>query len=129
MNKKLLIIDDESTFRMFLRDIFESRGCSITTASNGQEGLQYAREDKFDVIITDMVMPETTGTELIAELRKGGNDTPIIAITGHSDGEAGLALAKEYKVDCVVYKPFFAKELYDAVDAAINNRKLEPVQG
>jgi CheY-like chemotaxis protein len=129
MNRRLLVIDDESSIRMFVRSIFENKGCSITVAASGRDGLRFAKTDKYDVIITDMVMPDMGGAELIAELRKGGMDTPIIAITGYSDGEANLDFAKNYKVDCVVYKPFIAKELCDAVDQVIKNRLIEPAKG
>lgn len=129
MNRRILVIDDESSIRMFLRDVFESKGCTVSVTSNGRDGLKLAKAQKFDVIITDMVMPDLGGAELIAELRKGGMDTPIIAITGYSDGEANLAVAKDYKVDCVVYKPFIAKELCDAVELVIKNRRREPAEG
>lgn len=129
MNRRLLVIDDESSIRMFLRDIFESKGCAITVASSGRDGLKFAKAEKYDVIITDMVMPDFGGAELIAELRKSGSDTPIIAITGYSDGEACLGVAKDYKVDCVVYKPFIANELCEAVEQVIKNRRSEPAKG
>jgi len=129
MNRRLLVIDDESSIRMFLRDVFESKGCTVTVAPSGTDGLRFAKAEKYDVIITDMVMPDLGGAELIAELRKGGMDTPIIAITGYSDGEANLAVAKDYKVDCVVYKPFIAKELIDAVEQVLKARRIEPAQG
>lgn len=129
MNRRLLIIDDDSSSRMFMTDVFESMGCAVSVASNGLDGLRYALTERYDVIITDMVMPGTGGAEIIAELRKSGMDTPIIAITGYSDGEARLSHAKEYKVDGVVYKPFIARELCDAIEQAIKNRKFESMAG
>jgi DNA-binding response OmpR family regulator len=130
MNQRLLVIDDESSIRMFLRDIFESKGCFLTVASSGRDGLRFAGAEKYDVIITDMVMPDFGGADLIAELRKNGNDTPIIAITGYSDIEAKLDVAKACNVDCVVYKPFIAKEIINAVEMALTNNKhrSEPIQ-
>ena len=50
MNRRLLVIDDESSIRMFLRDIFESKGCSITVAASGRDGLRFAKAERLSVL-------------------------------------------------------------------------------
>jgi DNA-binding NtrC family response regulator len=126
---KVLIIDDESSIRIFLKDVFERAGYTVVLAANGSEGLACARKERFDIIITDMVMPDLQGADMIAQLRTSGFDTPLVAMTGYSDGEANLAKAKDYCVDCVLYKPFVAEEVIAAVERVLQNRKLRPMSG
>ena len=129
MNKRILIIDDEHAIRMFLKDVFIRSGCTVTTASNGVDGLLLARGNGFDAIVTDMVMPDMEGVEMVGKLRTGGTDTPIVAITGYPDGGARLGELKDFCVDSVIYKPFLAREVLAAVEQAITNRKMTPMCG
>ena len=129
MKGRILIIDDEEPIRMFLSDVFERDGFDVALAANGREGLALALGGGFDVIVTDMVMPDLVGAEMIARLRTGGADTPLVAITGYSDGDANLASIKDFCVDCVVFKPFIAREIVAAVEQAIQTRLLKPMSG
>jgi DNA-binding NtrC family response regulator len=121
--KKILIIDDEEAIRIFLADVFESNGYRVCVASNGAEGLALADQERFDAIVTDMVMPDMHGAEIISRLRRGGSDTPIVVITGYSEGEAILEAAREFFIDRVIFKPFAAGEICKAVEDAVQERK------
>ena len=82
----ILIVDDIRTSRLLLQDILEPLGFKILTAKNGQQGLQLARQNKPDLILTDIFMPIKTGFTLIAELRQDDDfaQTPIIAVSASS---------------------------------------------
>ena len=82
----ILIVDDVRTSRLLLQDILEPLGFKILTAKNGQQGLQLARQNKPDLILTDIFMPIKTGFTLIAELRQDDDfaQTPIIAVSASS---------------------------------------------
>jgi DNA-binding NtrC family response regulator len=125
MKKRILIIDDESAIRLYLEEIFEQEGYDAVTVSNSRDGLEYARGGGFYAIVTDMVMPGMQGVEMIAALRRGGSDTPIVVMTGYSNGDARLQELQDYCVDCVVYKPFRAHEVVIAVEQAVQSRRLK----
>ena len=84
MKGRLLVIDDEKAFCSFLRCVFNQAEYGVETARNGTEGLERARMETFDLIITDMIMPGLSGAEFIARLRADGNEVPIIAITAYT---------------------------------------------
>lgn len=78
----ILIIDDEDVVRKMLRKLFEKNGYQIIEASNGIQGMKMFTEHKPDLIITDLIMPEKEGLELIRELKKNDPNVKIIAISG-----------------------------------------------
>ena len=129
MKGQILIIDDEAPIRMFLTDVFEQDGYAVTAAANGREGLEKAQSGGFEAIVTDMVMPDMQGAEMIAQLRRSGSDTPLVAMTGYSDGDAELASVKDFCVDCVIFKPFIAREILGAVEQAVRSRLFKSMSG
>lgn len=78
----VLLIDDDKDFRDMLRITLEKEGYIVHVAQNGNEGLDAARDHQFDLVITDIVMPEKEGFETIRELRSEFPDLAIIAISG-----------------------------------------------
>ena len=113
----ILIIDDEIQIRKMLRQILEKEGYKIFTASNGQEGLKIFKNNPTDLVITDLIMPEKEGIELILELRRDYPDTKIIAISG--GGKIGpeeyLEIVKKFGVQFTFSKPIKREELIKAV--------------
>lgn len=84
---RILIIDDDDNVRTSLRMALEDANYEIVEASDGESGLKRFREDPTDLVITDIIMPEKEGIELISDLRKEFPDVKIIAISG--GGRAG----------------------------------------
>jgi DNA-binding response OmpR family regulator len=123
MNPKILVIDDEKEIRDLLCDVLGDDGYAVTVACDGSSGLARARQERFDLIVTDMIMPDLHGPELIAMLRIGGSTTPIIAISGHPDGDACLAVAEAYCANGVLTKPFMIQELREMVRGLLTVRK------
>ena len=120
---KILLIDDDepvlSNLCYFLRD----KKYDVTTASDGFEGLKLFENDqqRFDLVITDIVMPKISGIGLISILKKKYPDTPVIVITGW--GEYPEAFATESQADKVLSKPFGLTELEDAINELISSKK------
>ncbi|MCH8809524.1 MAG: response regulator, partial [Proteobacteria bacterium] len=79
---RILIIDDEDELRSMLRQMLEQAGHEVTEAVNGAEGIRLYEQDRPDLIITDIIMPEKEGVETIIALRRADPDLPIIAISG-----------------------------------------------
>ena len=81
MNRKILIIDDEQLMREFLAETLTRSNYRVVCAKDGAEGLKEITTDSFDLIITDIKMPEMNGIELIQQVRKIDKNMPIIVCT------------------------------------------------
>ena len=102
---RLLIIEDNEEVLRSLKKYFNKKNYSVVTASNGLDGLKAYEGDRqgFDLIITDLVMPNISGVAIISLVKKKSPDIPVIAITGW--GEHPEALATEAQADLVLEKP------------------------
>ncbi len=118
---RILIIDDEELARFTVRDILEGQEHEVEEAANGQEGVDLHASKPFDLVITDIIMPEKEGVETIIELRKDNPDLKIIAISGggRTRNMDFLQLAKKYGADKVLAKPFTEDALVECVDACL----------
>ena len=111
---RLLIIDDNKEILTALTDFLSKRKYDVVAASDGSDGLKLLETVKqgFDLVITDLVMPNISGVGLISIIKKKFPELPVIAITGW--GEHPEALATEAQANRVLEKPFDLSEL-DAV--------------
>lgn len=98
---KILIIDDERAIRRALREILEFEGFEIIEAENGKEGLEKALAGSFDMIFCDIKMPLMDGLEVLEELTKQKNDSPIIMISGHGNVETAVQAIKNGAFDFI----------------------------
>jgi CheY-like chemotaxis protein len=120
-NKKfrVLVIDDEEFARFSVCRILESEEVyEFVEAENGKIGVEKMNSGDFDLIITDIVMPEKEGLETIMEIRQSHPSIPIIAISGGGGGrnKEYLEVAKSFGAKCVLRKPFSADELLAAAE-------------
>ena len=81
--KKILVIDDSTSIRAFIRTILEEAGYNVVEAENGEVGINLYKTGNFDLVITDVYMPIRSGLEVVLELKKGYSNTKIIVL---SDG-------------------------------------------
>lgn len=116
--KKLLIIDDDDQLRAFLTEALTDEGFDVVSASDGNEGLNCIAEENPDLVITDIVMPEKEGVEVIMALKNNHSAIPVIAISGGNLGNANsyLKMAKKLGADVVLTKPFKLDELTIEID-------------
>lgn len=114
---RILVIDDDFQMREMLGVILERKGYDVKTASDGKAALQLQSKKPFDIVITDIIMPEKEGLETISELRRGYPRVKIIAISGGGQykPEGYLELAKQHGADRVLAKPFGSWEILGAV--------------
>lgn len=117
---KLLIIDDSEEILTALTNFFAQKNYEVTSAINGLDGLKHieAKDAYFDLVITDLVLPNISGVAIISIVKKKLPDTPVIAITGW--GEHPESLAKEAHADFVLEKPFKLPELEQLVKKLLN---------
>jgi DNA-binding NtrC family response regulator len=119
---KLLIIDDNKEILDALCEFLSKKKYDISSANNGLEGLKYLEKAQqgFDVVITDLIMPDISGVALISIIKKRYPDTLVIAITGW--GEHPEALATEAEADLVMEKPFELSELEKSLKKLLSSK-------
>ena len=119
---RLLLIEDSQEILAALAKFFQKKNFDVVTASDGLNGLKLIRDDGggFDLVITDIVMPDISGVGIIKILKQKYPKTPVVAITGW--GPQPQALAVEAHADHVLEKPFDIKELERLVIGLISKR-------
>ena len=98
---KVLIIDDERSIRNTLKEILEFEGHQITLAEDGASGLDAAAATTFDVIFCDIKMPGMDGVEVLDKLVEGGNETPVVMISGHGSIDTAVECIKKGAFDFI----------------------------
>ncbi|HVC24569.1 MAG TPA: response regulator transcription factor [Acidimicrobiales bacterium] len=102
---RILFIEDEERLRTALCRGLRAEGHDVVAAGTGSEGLRLAREDRFDVIVCDILLPHVNGFQICARLREEGNWTPMLMLTA-KDGEWDQAEALDAGADDYLTKPF-----------------------
>jgi CheY-like chemotaxis protein len=112
---RILVIDDQKSIRTVLRIVLEGEGHEVLEAANGRLGLELYREQSADLIITDLVMPEMDGLDLILELTRNFLNVKVIAMSGNPESESPLNLARLLGARQTFVKPINMDKLLSAV--------------
>lgn len=123
---RILVIDDDEQLLQLMAITIKKAGHEISLAPNGAEALILLAEEEFDLVITDIVMPEKDGIEVIISMIKNKVHPAIIAISGGSqrlDRNQLLELARVMKVDMILPKPITQGRLLEAVETLLLARK------
>jgi len=129
MNNKILVVDDEEHILTLIKFNLEQAGFQVVTATDGEEGLQKAVEEKPELIVLDLMLPKKDGMEVCKELRLQRNTTPILMVTAKDD-EFDKVLGLELGADDYMTKPFSPREVVARVKAILRRSKITetPVQ-
>lgn len=119
--KRILIVDDDDVFRAGVRRVLESRGYDVVESRDGREALRRTDLAGVDLVITDIVMPEIEGIELITRLREAHPATRILAVSGSPYAAPGnyLEVAKRLGASASLTKPFGLEQLVESVRGLI----------
>ncbi len=109
-NRRILIVDDEEGIREVLRDFFEGEGFKVFEAAAGTDALEMTRENRFDVILTDLIMPGPDGLEVLEEVRNVSPETAVLILTGYPSSES-IVKALDLGCDGYLSKPINLSEL------------------
>ena len=114
---RILVIDDDEGVRAMLQRMLEREDCEVSVAVDGQDAEKWFQQEAFDLVITDILMPEKEGIQTIIDLRKQSAHTKIIAISGGGVGgpEHYLKSAKSFGADRIFAKPFDCDEMLAAI--------------
>jgi len=121
--EKILIIEDEERILMGLEDNLKIEGYQVSSATDGLKGFSMAKDQPFDLIILDIMLPKMNGFEVCKQLRQAGITTPILILTAKSQ-EVDKVLGLEIGADDYVTKPFSPRELIARVNAIIRRTRL-----
>ena len=122
---RILVVEDETSVREMICDALSLAGYSPTQAVDGFEGTQILREQKFDLIVSDINMPKVNGYEFVERIRAKGNETPVIFLTARNE-KPDVALGLRIGADDYVTKPFGLEELTLRVAAIL--RRTQKLQ-
>jgi two-component system, OmpR family, KDP operon response regulator KdpE len=121
---KILVVDDEPPIRRLLRTGLGTQGYSIAEVENAGQAQAYLKNDKADLVVLDLGLPDRNGLELLKDLRQAGIDVPVVVLSSRTD-EAGIVQALELGADDYVTKPFSMNELIARIKVALRHRLQE----
>lgn len=107
---RILIVEDDARLSSALAHILEENLCQVDTVGDGVTGLEWATSDIYDVIILDVMLPRKNGFDVVAELRRQGNSTPVLLLTAR-DTIADKITGLDSGADDYMTKPFSPAEL------------------
>jgi two-component system response regulator PilR (NtrC family) len=119
----VLIVDDERSMREFLEIFMTKKGHEVTVAENGKVAIETLKEEEFDLIFTDLRMPEVDGITVLKEAKTLWPDTQVIVLTAYSSTETAIEAMKLGAYD-YISKPFKVGEAGVVVDKALEKREL-----
>ena len=127
MTNTILVVDDKSSVRTLLREYLTEQNYRVIEAVNGREALYTARQQKPDLILLDIMMPEMDGFQFLSQFRKEST-TPVIIITA-KDEETDAVLGLELGADDFIVKPFRMRELVARIRAVFRRiDQQEPIE-
>ena len=116
---RILVVDDEPVVRDLTVEILRRSGHMPHGVQSAKHALELLDHEPFDLVVSDVVMPEMTGVEFLYELRARRPDLPVVLMTGGSQDPERATKAVEIGACSLLYKPFSQAELNAAVDAAL----------
>ncbi len=120
----ILIIDDEASLRQTLARVLQRTGYEVTTAANGQEGLALIAEHPFDLVYSDLRMPDMNGLDLLKTIHKKHPDLPVILFTAQPDLNSAMEAVRSGATDYLL-KPLKPQAVIDRTQSILEQRRKE----
>jgi PAS domain S-box-containing protein len=122
---RVLVVDDEPAIRELLETMLSDAGYEVLAAADGREALRLLKSESVDLILLDLVMPNSEGIETLSELRRGGLQTPVIAMSGAFGGQF-LAVARHLGAKATLPKPISRLTLLRTVKQVLTTSSCAP---
>lgn len=117
---RILLIDDDDSVRYTLKLMLERGKFEVEEATNGQNGFEKFKQSNYDLVITDVFMPEKDGLELVKDLKKFSPTAKVIVISGnHEQPQLYLKVAALMQADATLQKPFSMQKLLETVELVL----------
>ena len=126
MNKRVLVVDDEKLIVKGIRFSLEQDDMKVDCAYDGEEALKLARENTYDMILLDIMLPKLDGFEVCRQIREF-SDVPIIMLTAKGD-DMDKILGLDYGADDYITKPFNILEVKARIKAIMRRTAKKPAE-
>ena len=119
--RSILVVDDEEELRDIVGRVLRDAGHRVTTAADGKEAIVTMANEEFDLVLTDVIMPEKDGMQVISEARRKYPRVKIVAMSGggHIPRDQYLKIATGLGAHAILEKPFSNRELMETVTAVL----------
>jgi len=118
---KILIVDDSKDIRDILSKVLSLMGFEAAVASNGNEALNLFLTNSFDLVLTDLEMPDLDGWTLALHIKDKSPNTPVVLITG-SEKEAVMERLEGSCIDSILFKPFMLEDIQKTVQIMLDEK-------
>jgi len=115
---EILVVEDDADSRGFLARLLQDCGARVTTAADGAEAIQAASTGAYDLVLTDLRMPEVDGLQLLQSIRRLARTTHVVVITAYGDCESFTG-AMDLGADAFVHKPFTVGQILEVIRSAM----------
>lgn len=117
---RILVVDDERVVRELTVELLRRSGYRPHGVPSARTALELLEQETFDLVLSDVVMPEMTGVEFLYELRARRHDLPVVLMTGGSQEPERTSNAVKLGATSLLYKPFSHEELRQVVESALD---------
>lgn len=118
---KILIVDDEERFRNTMSKLLQIEGFETKTAGSGSDALQELQTSQYDIVILDVRMPEMTGPQVLARIKKINSEIEVIIMTGYASVDTAKEIMSLGAYDYLL-KPYDTNELLEKIEAAYDRK-------
>jgi len=125
MGHKVLIVDDNTDLRVILRRFLEKNGFSVREAANGRRAMEQLKQERPDIVLLDIMMPEMGGIEALQAIRKDPKlaDIPVIMVTAKQE-DADVLAGYDHGADYYVTKPYTNEQLLHSIGVVLGKPNL-----
>ncbi|MBI5345024.1 MAG: diguanylate cyclase, partial [Deltaproteobacteria bacterium] len=120
---KVLVVDDDAFFRTLCADVLRDGGFLVETASSGVEAIRIVNNDDIDIVLTDLVMPDMSGLDVLEKTKQKNTLIDVVVITGHGSLETAISALKKGAFD-YIRKPLNEDELIHTMDSCMEKKAL-----
>jgi DNA-binding response OmpR family regulator len=120
---RILAVDDQLYFRVFLEDLLQDAGYEVVAAGSGQEAIDWLESETFDVVLTDLVMPGMDGSELVQRIRERWPEQEVVVVTSVGDVKTAVDAMKLGATDYLL-KPLDRTALLRSLGAILDQRRM-----
>lgn len=122
-NENILVVDDEAAIRLAIRVALKREGMRVTEAADGKDAIELLDNQKFSLVILDVMMQEIGGYEVLQHMRDANDITPVLMLSGKTD-EADQVMGLDYGADSYLTKPFHTALLIQNIKALIRRSQV-----
>jgi signal transduction histidine kinase len=119
----VLFVDDDQSVLSFITTLLSNYGYSVISCESGQEALEKFHGNEIDAVLTDIIMPNMSGTELLGKIRDEYPNVPVILMTGYADLHTAVDAIKKGVFDFII-KPYEPEQIMRSLEKALRNKKM-----